>query len=165
MAPDHVDRIIEQWQRERPDVDVSPIAIIGRISRLEQMIKPLLDRVFAQHELAWWEYDVLAALRRVGDPYQLTAGQLLSSLMITSGAVTNRLDRLEQRGLIARGKDPNDRRLVLATLTPDGLTKINTALVDHTANELELIQVLDQPERDTLIRLLRRLHEALAERG
>ena len=129
------------------------------------MIKPLLARVFAQHELAWWEYDVLAALRRSGDPHQLTAGQLLSSLMITSGAVTNRLDRLEKRGLIKRGKDPKDGRLVLATLTPNGLTKINAALVDHAANELELIQALDHPDRETLIRLLRTLHEALADRS
>lgn len=142
-------------------MDVSAIAIIGRISRLEQMIQPLLARVFARHGLAWWEYDVLAALRRSGEPYQLTAGQLLSSLMITSGAVTNRLDRLEQRGLIARAKDPADGRIVLATLTSDGLTKIDAALVDHAANELQLIGVLDDADRDTLVRLLRVLHEGL----
>ncbi len=161
--PDHVDLILEQWARERPDVDVSAVAVIGRISRIEQMVQPLLSRVFAQHGLAWWEYDVLAALRRVGPPYELTAGQLWSSLMLTSGAITNRLDRLEGRGLVERVKDPDDARRVLARLTAAGLATIDAALVDHAANEEELLSSLSERERATLVRLLRKLHHGLAE--
>lgn len=164
-SPDHVDHILEQWARERPDVDVSAVAVIGRISRIEQMVQPLLGRVFAQHGLAWWEYDVLAALRRVGAPYELSAGELWTSLMLTSGAITNRLDRLEGRGLIERVKDPADARRVLARLTDDGLATIDAALVDHAANEEDLLSSLSDRERTTLIRLLRTLHLDLAERS
>lgn len=161
MTSDHVDSILEQWQRERGDVDVAGMAIVGRISRLERMIRPHLDRVFAQHELESWEFDVLATLRRSGEPYQLTAGQLLSSSMITSGAVTNRLHRLEKRGLIERLKDPSDGRLVVAGLTAAGREKIDAALPDHAANLLRLTGGLEPGERDELAGLLRLLHEAI----
>ncbi|MEO1063806.1 MAG: MarR family transcriptional regulator [Actinomycetota bacterium] len=161
--PDHVDHIIEQWARERPDVDVSAIAVIGRISRIEQRLQPLLSRVFARHGLAWWEYDVLAALRRTGPPFELTAGQLWSSLMLTSGAITNRLDRLEGRGLVERLRDPEDARRVLARLTDAGRATIDDALVDHAANETHLLASLSDRDRATLVRLLRKLHQGLDE--
>jgi DNA-binding MarR family transcriptional regulator len=163
VEPDQVDVILEQWGRERPDVDASAMAIIGRISRLEQMIRPQLDRVFEQHQLESWEFDVLATLRRSGRPYRLTAGQLQDSMMITSGAVTNRIDRLEQRGLIRREKDPTDGRRVLVALTTDGLGKIDSALPDHAANEAALVEALSSRDRRTLIRLLRSLHHAVAD--
>jgi DNA-binding MarR family transcriptional regulator len=95
MTADHVDRVVEQWAHERPDLDASPIRIIGRISRLSRAIDHQLKTVFDVHGLEAWEYDVLATLRRSGPPFELTAGQLLAALMITSGAVTNRIDRME----------------------------------------------------------------------
>ncbi len=165
VEPDQVDAILEQWRRERPDVDVSAMAIIGRISRLEQVIRPRLDPVFDRHELESWEFDLLATLRRSGDPYRLTAGQLVDSMMVTSGAVTNRIDRLEQRGLIGREKDPADGRRVLVALTEDGLRKIDAALPDHAANETALLQALSPKDRATLAQLLRSLHHAVAGVG
>ena len=162
MKPDQVDQIINQWERERPDVDVSGMALIGRISRLERAIAPLLQRVFSEHGLESWEFDVLATLRRSGSPYEMTAGELVSSMMITSGAVTNRIDRLESRGLIRREKDQDDGRVVRVTLTKDGFEKIEEAVPDHAANELGLIGVLQPEEQEMLATLLRKLHRALS---
>lgn len=163
MATDHVDEIISQWQRERPDVDVAGMAIIGRISRLERMIRPRLNEAFVRHDLESWEFDVLSTLRRSGDPYRMTAGQLFESMMITSGTMTNRIDRLENRGFLRRSKDPDDGRLVLVTLTEDGLDRIDAALEDHAANELSLIEPLKESDRALLVDLLRSLHVALAQ--
>lgn len=160
---DHVDEIVEQWARERPDVDVSGMAIIGRLSRLEQSIRPRLSAVFAEHDLESWEFDVLATLLRNGLPYQLTPGQLLDSMMITSGAMTNRIDRLEHRGFVERKKSTTDRRQVLVTLTKSGLNKVDAALVDHAANELVIVDALDPDQRQDLIDLLRVLHHAITE--
>ncbi len=137
------------------------MAIIGRISRLERMIGPQLKRVFAEHELEPWEFDVLATLRRSGAPHRLTAGQLLSAMMITSGAVTNRIDRLERRGLIRRDADPADGRVVLVELTDAGTEKIDAALPDHAANEARIVAGLTGDEKATLARLLRQLHNAV----
>jgi DNA-binding MarR family transcriptional regulator len=155
---DRVDAILAQWRRERPDLDLSGMALIGRISRLERAVRPLLDAVFAEHGLESWEFDVLATLRRSGKPYQLTAGQLLQSMMVTSGAVTNRIDRLEARGLIERRKDPSDGRLVLVALTPAGLERVDAAVAAHAANEARLVSGLPPAQRKALERLLRRLH-------
>jgi DNA-binding MarR family transcriptional regulator len=160
---DHVDGIVEQWTRERPDLDVSGMAIIGRISRLDKLLRPLLDAVFAQHGLESWEFDVLATLRRSGDPYQLTAGQLLEATMLTSGAMTHRIDRLEGRGLVRRVSDPADGRVVLVTLTSDGHRLVDAALADHAANELQLVSALPPADRTKLVDLLRRLTESLSE--
>lgn len=161
--PDHVDAIVAQWHRERPDVDVTGMAIIGRISRLEKVIRPRLNAVFAQHDLESWEFDVLATLVRNGEPHQLTPGQLLDSMMITSGAMTNRIDRLEQRGFVERTKSPDDGRQVLVTLTAGGLEKIDAALVDHAENELAIIAPLDDDQRTRLVELLRILHRSVVD--
>ena len=165
VNPDLVDTILEQWKRERPDVDTSGMAIIGRISRLERMIAPHLKRVFAEHELEPWEFDVLATLRRSGTPHRLTAGQLLSAMMVTSGAVTHRIDRLEQRRLIRRVADATDGRLVVVELTGAGLKKIDQALPDHAANEAKILAGLTGAKRATLARLLRELHHAVEALG
>ncbi len=139
------------------------MAIIGRLARLERTIRPLLENVFAQHDLESWEFDVLATLRRSGKPYTLTAGQLLESMMIASGTMSNRLDRLETRGLLHRGKDPEDGRVVLVALTTDGGTKIDEALEDHTKNETSIVGNLSERDRRELARLLRRLSIALGQ--
>ena len=163
MEPDHVDHIVTQWHEQRPDIDVSGMAVIGRISRLELMVRPLLARVFAQHGLEAWEFDVLATLRRQGPPYQLTAGDLMAAMMITSGAITNRIDRLERRGLITRARHPTDGRIVLVALTESGLELVDGAVADHSANELNLIATLAPDEQQTLIDLLRKLHNSWAD--
>jgi DNA-binding MarR family transcriptional regulator len=158
---DHVDGILAQWTRERPDVDLSGMAVIGRISRLERRIRPLLEVVYSQHGLESWEFDVLATLRRSGSPFRLTAGQLLESTMITSGAMTNRITRLEQRGLVRREPDPTDGRVVQVVLTAAGREVVDAAVTDHTANEATIVGTMSADERDSLEQLLRRLLVAL----
>jgi DNA-binding MarR family transcriptional regulator len=122
-----------------------------------------LDVVFAQHDLESWEFDVLATLRRNGEPHQLTPGQLLDSMMITSGAMTNRIDRLEQRRLVRRKKSPTDGRQVLVYLTRKGKDKIDAAVADHTANELAIIEALNDDQQEQLIDLLRILHHSVSQ--
>ncbi|NOX30155.1 MAG: MarR family transcriptional regulator [Actinobacteria bacterium] len=157
MESDHVDEILSQWNRERPDVDVSGMAVIGRLTRLSKVIQNRLNTVFAEHDLEFWEFDVLATLMRNGSDQQLTPGQLLKSMMLTSGAMTNRIDRLEKRGYVDRVRG----RQVLVTLTAKGLAKAEGALVDHAANELSLIQSLDDTQRAQLIELLTILQHAI----
>ncbi len=160
---DHIDEILQQWERERPHLDVSGMAIIGRISRLEKLIGSQLNAVFAQHGLESWEFDVLATLLRNGAPHQLTPGQLLDSMMITSGAMTNRIDRLEHRGLVKRTKSPTDRRLVLVQLTKKGLEVVESTLKDHAANEQAIVATLPADQREQLVSLLRGLHLGIAK--
>ncbi len=162
---DHVDVIVAQWNRERPDVDVSGMAVIGRLTRVNAVVRRRLNEVFAQHDLESWEFDVLATLLRNGDPHQLTAGQLLESTMITSGAMTNRIDRLEKRGFVERVKNPADGRQVLVTLTAEGRRTVDAALVDHAANELDILAALSPAQRTQLIKLLRTLDRGLADSG
>jgi len=162
---DHVDDIVDQWHRERPEVDVSGMAIIGRLARLNQTIRPLLDAVFAEHELESWEFDVLATLLRNGAPHQLTPGELLESMMITSGAMTNRIKRLEGRGFVERVADPTDGRQVLVTLTDSGRAKVDAALVDHAANEVAMLSAMPADRQRELVDLLRELHSVVATRS
>ncbi len=163
MTRDHVDRIVEQWHQERPDLDPEPIRIIGRISRLSRTIDQHLKVVFDVHGLEAWEYDVLASLRRTGAPFELNAGDLLAALMITSGAVTNRIDRLEQRGLVRRTKVPGDKRFVRIQLTEAGRKVIDHAVPDHLDNETRILEPLTPNERRQLERLLRKLQHGLSD--
>jgi DNA-binding MarR family transcriptional regulator len=163
MGEDHVDRVLAQWRRERPDVDLSGMALIGRVSRAERRIRPRLNACFAEHGLESWEFDVLATLRRAGAPHRLTAGQLLDWMMITSGAITHRINRLEARGYVRREPDPSDGRVVWVVLTDDGRAVIDDALTAHAANEVAIISVLGERDRTALTRLLRKLHLALDE--
>lgn len=163
MTADHVDRVVEQWAHERPDLDASPIRIIGRISRLSRAIDHELKTVFDVHGLEAWEYDVLATLRRSGPPFELTAGQLLAALMITSGAVTNRIDRMERRGLVRRVKVPDDKRIVLVQLTKAGRTVIDGAVPEHLANEASILAPLTPTEARQLERLLRKIQHGLSD--
>ena len=159
MHPDQVDVILDQWRIARPDVALDGMAIIGRISRLERMVRPLLDAVFAEHELESWEFDVLATLRRAG---RLSPGQLLNAMMISSGAVTNRIDRLVERGFVTRVRSTDDGRQVLVDLTKKGRSVVDAALVDHAANEARLVSSLSPTTRARLESALRELTHAVA---
>ncbi|WP_077646428.1 MarR family winged helix-turn-helix transcriptional regulator [Salinivibrio sp. IB643] len=154
---DKVDLILSQWHRERPDIDPSPMAITGRLARINGHINPKLQHVFGQYNLNPGEFDVMASLRRAGKPYTLTPNQLLDALMLTSGAMTNRIDRLEHKGLVARSPDPNDRRGVYVSLTDAGLDLIDKAVTDHTNNLHQLLAGLTTSEQANLADLLKKL--------
>lgn len=160
---DNVDWRIAQWRSERPDIDPTPMGVVARIQRASRLLERGLSENFAAHDLQLWEFDVLGTLRRSGAPYQLTAGQLLESAMVTSGAITNRIDRLVARGLVTREVDPSSRRRVLITLTERGLALIDPVVDDHVAFEEKLLQKLTGPERDQLSVLLRKLLTSLGD--
>jgi DNA-binding MarR family transcriptional regulator len=165
--PDAIDQILEQWARERPELDASPMAVLGRVMRLAREIDPPLQQVFRRFGLGPGEFDVLATLRRAGDPYRLTPGALVESMMVTSGAVTKRVDRLVLPGLVAREPDPSDRRGVLVGLTSEGLRLVDQVVEEHLANEERLLARLSQRDRKQLTRLLRKLGDSVrsAEAG
>ncbi|MFG2086987.1 MULTISPECIES: MarR family winged helix-turn-helix transcriptional regulator [unclassified Spirillospora] len=160
---DAVDQVLEQWRRERPDVPVWPMGIIGRISRLSLLLERELKEFFGAHGLERWEFDVLATLRRSGPPYELTAGALNKAAMVTSGAITNRIDRLAARGLVERIRDDGDRRSVRVRLTEPGWTLIEEILLLHVANEERILGALRTEERDHLAGALRELLESLGD--
>ena len=154
---DRVDSIVAQWNRERPDVDVSPMQIVGRILRAARYFDPALERVFTKYGLDFGLFDVLATLRRSGPPYALAPRALNRWCMLSSGAMTKRLDRLERLGLIARKADPRDRRGLQVVLSAAGLELVDQVLVAHVENEEELLGALSVEERAELTGLLRRL--------
>ena len=158
---DIVDRIVEQWNAERPDIDPSPMHVIGRISRLAAELDPLLAPVFTARGLGDGEFDVLATLRRSGEPFELSPGDLGASTMVTSGAVTKRVDRLERSGLVTRRVSEVDARARLIRLTPKGRRLVDEAVVDHVANEERLLSGLSAAERESLAALLRKLGESI----
>jgi DNA-binding MarR family transcriptional regulator len=154
---DEVDRIVEQWNRERPDLDVSPTHTLQRITRLSLLQGVSFARVFARYGISFGEYLVLAALRRAGPPYRMNPTRLFNSVILSSGAMTNRLDRLEAMGLVERQPDPTDRRGRLVALTDRGRELVDAAVVDHLENEQRLLGALDAEEREQLAGLLRKL--------
>jgi DNA-binding MarR family transcriptional regulator len=154
---DEVDRLVVAWRHERPDLDVSPLEVLSRVTRLARHLDRARRTAFAKHGLEVWEFDVLAALRRARDPYQLSPGQLLTQTLVTSGTMTNRIDRLEGRGLVKRLPDPHDRRGVLVRLTPAGRTSVDEAFADLLDRERELLGALPAADRSMLADLLRRL--------
>lgn len=151
---DSVDKIISQWNAVRPDVDVSPIEVIGRASRLSRLIDRRLAENFARFDLEAWMYDVLATLRRSGEPYERTAGDLMRDTMVTTGAVTNRIDRLEQRGLVERATS-SDRRKVIVRLTKRGLDTVDEVATSHLETEREILGALSARQQHDLAALLR----------
>ncbi len=157
MAADDVDRIVSAWRRERPDLDVSPLEVLSRVSRLARRLDRARGRAFAGTGLDGWEFDVLSALRRAGAPYELSPGALVSETLVTSGTMTNRVDRLAARRFVERHPDPGDRRGVLVRLTTGGMAAVDTALAELIAHEHELLAELDPDERQALAALLRRL--------
>src|SRR3954469_19175161 len=158
---DGVDEILDQWRRERPDLDPSPIGVIGRISRLAREIEQELEVVYRGHGLEPGWHDVLATLRRYGPPYQLRPSEFSNALMLTSSGTTKRLDRLEQAGLITRAPDPEDRRGTLITLTAAGRRLIDAVTEAHLENERRLLGALTEAEQRRLADLLRKLQPGL----
>jgi DNA-binding MarR family transcriptional regulator len=152
---DEVDELVEAWTRERPDLDTAPLAVLSRISRLARHLDRARRAAFAEHDLEAYEFDVLTALRRSGAPYELSPGQLLRSTLVGSGTMTNRLDRLESRGLVRRRPDPADGRGVRVRLTAKGRARVDRALADLVAREGELLAGLRPADRDRLATLLR----------
>lgn len=151
---DEVDRVVAAWERERPDLDLSPMHVLSRVTRLARHLDKQRRSAFNAHELESWEFDVLAALRRAGEPYQLSPGQLLKETLVTSGTMTNRVDRLAKRGLVARTNHPEDRRGVLVTLTGEGKTRVDAALRDLLTAEQGLLSSCPPAQRDQLASLL-----------
>ena len=158
---DGVDVILEQWRRERPELDPSPIGVIGRISRLARELEQRLEAVYRQHGLEPGWHDVLATLRRTGPDHRLRPTDLTDATMLTSSGTTKRLDRLEQAGLITRAPDPDDRRATLITLTEAGHQLIDAVTEAHLDNEHNLLGALTADERRRLADLLRKLQLGL----
>lgn len=154
---DALDRILTQWQRERPDLDLFPMGLLGRYNRLGAILGKRIHDPFAEFGLRPGEPDVLLTLRRAGTPYELTPGELSRSLMVTAGAVTNRVDRLVAKELVTRRHDPDNRRSVLVGLNPAGRTLVDKVLPQHVANETELLSPLSDTEQRQLNRLLAKL--------
>jgi DNA-binding MarR family transcriptional regulator len=146
---------VAAWQAERPDLDVQPLQVLSRVSRLARHLDRARRSAFAGHGLEPWEFDVLAALRREGPPYELSPGALLRTTLVTSGTMTNRVDRLEQAGLVRRRPDPHDKRGVLVTLTAAGQTRVDAALASLLEAEQALLAGLPEDSRRTLAGLLR----------
>lgn len=154
---DRLDEIAAQWRRERPDLDVFALALLGRLFRVAHLADLELAKGTAAHGLRPGWFDLLAALRRAGPPYQLTPTELMRATMLSSGGTTKRLDRVAEAGLITRQPDPHDRRGTLVRLTPNGLDLFDRALQTHLASEDHLLQPLSATERQELDRALRRL--------
>jgi DNA-binding MarR family transcriptional regulator len=156
-AADHAQHVVDQWAAVRPDLDASPVLVIGRLHRVALALTTELVKVYNAHGLGEGDFDVLATLRRAGEPYELTPSELMDQTMVTSGAVTKRLDRLEDAGLVARRVAQDDRRSRIVVLTDKGRELIDRAAPEHFANEARLLEPLTETERETLARLLAKL--------
>lgn len=154
---DEVDELVEAWGRERADLDLAPVEVFSRISRLARHLDLARRDAFTAHDIEPWEFDVLAALRRAGDPYELSPGRLLRETLVTSGTMTNRVDRLAARGLVERLPDPHDRRGVLVRLTAEGKSAVDGAFEALLDAERDLIATLSERDRGRLAALLRTL--------
>jgi DNA-binding MarR family transcriptional regulator len=152
---DEVDELVARWRAERPDLDVAPLQVLSRVSRLARHLDRARTAAFAAHGMQAWEFDVVSALRRQGPPYQLSPGALLRATLVTSGTMTNRIDRLADAGLVSRRPDPSDKRGVLVALTDRGRAAADAALADLLASERELLTGLDAAQQSELAALLR----------
>lgn len=160
---DAVEHFVEQWRAEAPEIDVTPMATIGRLSRLAQLVQARIDSVFEELGLQSWEFDVLASLTRQGAPYALTAGDLERQMMISSGTTTHRIGRLEQRGYVTRTRDEDDGRVVWVTLTDAGRAACLEAYPVHLENERRILELLSDEDREMLTTGLRALGVALRD--
>jgi len=157
MTDDPIDRMLDQWRTERPDLDPAPMGVVARLLRAARLADRAVEEGLARHGLQPGWFDVLSALRRAGAPHRLTPGRLAASVMLSTGGMTKRLDRMEQAGLIERRPDPDDRRGVLVGLTRHGRRTIDAVVEDHVENERRLLAGLSVAERERLERLLRKL--------
>ncbi len=152
---DRIDKITQQWERERPDLDISPMGLIGRLGNIAHHLTREMEKVFAQFDLNRSSFDVLATLRRSGSPYTLSPSEMLATLMVTSGTMTNRIDQLEKVGYVTRHVNPEDGRGFLVSLTPEGLTLIDRVIEAHTQNQARLVANLSKEQQQSLNQLLR----------
>lgn len=157
MEHDEVDELVEAWRRERADLDLAPVEVFSRVTRLSRHLDLARRSAFTAHRIEPWEFDVLAALRRAGKPYQLTPGRLIRETLVTSGTMTNRVDRLAARGLVQRSPDPADRRGVLVGLTADGRRTVDAAFEELLRRERALLESLSEEDRARLAGLLKTL--------
>ena len=155
--PDDVDQIVAAWQVQRPDLDPSPLHVLSRLTRVSAQLDTARAKAFRDHNLDSWEFDVLAALRRTGPPFTLSAGTLATQTHVTSGTMTTRVDRLLERGFVIRFPDENDRRGVLVALTPAGQSGVDGAIKDLLEQEKTALEALGPKEREQLADLLRKL--------
>jgi DNA-binding MarR family transcriptional regulator len=161
--PDHIDRIQSQWRQERPDLDVEALGTLGRLFRAASLAESKLAEGLAPHGLQPGWFDLLAALRRAGAPYELNPTELMGATMLTSGGVTKRLDRLAEAGLLERRPDPTDRRGTLVRLTREGKRTIDRAIATHSKNETSLLSALPAADRRALDASLRKLLAAVEQ--
>jgi DNA-binding MarR family transcriptional regulator len=154
---DDVDGLVQAWRRERPDLDVSPLEVLSRVLRLARHLDLARRAAFEDHGLEVWEFDVLAALRRAGPPYTMSPGQLLLQTLVSSGTMTNRIDRLAARRLVERQRDPDDGRSIQVQLTSAGQARVDDAMADLLQREREILEPLTERQRATLATLLRSL--------
>lgn len=164
-SEDEVDRILAQWRKERPDLDPSPMGVFGRLARISIARQSLLTKFMAEYDLSPAGFDVLANLRRSGPPHRKTPSELATSSLLSSGGITFRLDRLEAAGLIRRVPSPDDRRVMYAELTPEGLALIDELIESHLERDHELLADFSDEERRTLARLLSKLEASLRTSG
>lgn len=160
---DEVDRILADWGRERPDLDLDPLGVFSRITRISKHLEKARARAFERTGLNGWEFDVLVALRRGGEPYVQSPKVLVQETMVSSGTMTNRIDRMVHRGLVQRLTDPNDGRGVLVELTQHGFTLVDAAMTRLTDAEETLLKGLTSAERERLTALLRKLSSGLED--
>jgi DNA-binding MarR family transcriptional regulator len=163
-AEDDVDRIVSAWARERPDLDISPLEVLSRVTRIAKHVDKFRREAFRASELESWEFDVLAALRRAGAPYQLSPTGLMAETLVSSGAMTHRLTKLERRGFVLRSSDPDDGRGVLVRLTPTGVAAVDTAFSHLVQAEHTLIAALTPQQRAETASALRRLSHDVTKR-
>lgn len=164
MTQDRIDKILTQWQQEAPSLDMSSLAVIGRILRLASLLEKHRETVLADFQLNVWSFDMLATLRRQGPPYQLKPTDLYGLLMLSSGAMTNRIDRLEKDGLVTRLRNPHDRRSVMVQLTELGIERIDAVMPVLFERENQLLEELSTTETETFIALLKKFLAILVNR-
>ncbi|CDT50321.1 MarR family winged helix-turn-helix transcriptional regulator [Vibrio coralliirubri] len=152
---DAIDRVVEQWAKEKPELETEPMAMMGRIMRIAKYMETQVAELHKKYDMKLGEFDVLATLRRSGKPYRLTPSELIGSMMLTSGAMTNRLDKLEAKGLISREHSKEDRRSVSVQLTKDGLILIDQMMTEHVEMQKKLVKSLSASQKKNTNQLLR----------
>ncbi|MEZ8743892.1 MarR family transcriptional regulator [Vibrio sp. SNU_ST1] len=152
---DAIDRVVEQWAKEKPELETEPMAMMGRIMRIAKYMETQVAELHKNYDMKLGEFDVLATLRRSGKPYQLTPSELIGSMMLTSGAMTNRLDKLEAKGLISREHSKEDRRSVSVQLTKDGLILIDQMMTEHVEMQKKLVKSLSASQKKNTNQLLK----------